>query len=76
MVGTTLITSARAGWIVGTILVISSTVFEVTIFVPSSVSLVSRVTGFLSVCFGTGEDETSSCLPVFVLDTTVIVTSL
>lgn len=74
MVGTTLITSVRAGFTLGTIFTISSTVLEMIVLVPSSLTTVSRVTGFLSVFFGTGEEVTSSTLPVYVFDTTVIVT--
>ena len=67
----TLMTSLIAGLTVGTTFSMSSSLFDVTTLVPSSVTLCSRMTGFRSSTLGRVEVETYSVLPVLVSVTTV-----
>lgn len=74
IVGTTFTTSVMAGLTSGTTFSIVSMLFDVTIFVPSSVTVCCKTTGFLSVGFGRGEEVTYSVFPVLTSVTTVNVT--
>jgi hypothetical protein len=65
-----------AGLTLGTTFSMCSILFDVTTFVPSSVTVCWSTTGFLSDYLGRGEVETSWTCPVLVSETTVTVTYL
>lgn len=69
--GTTLMTSVIAGLTVGTTFSICSTLFDVMTLVPSSVTLCSRTTAFLSVSLKRVDVTTYSTTLVLVSVTTV-----